>query len=79
MQGRRERMVEELRKEERALALLREVEQRLKEGDSSELEEYLRQLDRLVESWPEGHMPRLLTESAVGALGHGIRLRPAKT
>ena len=71
MQERRERMGEELRKEERERDLLRELERRLKGGDRSELEEYLRQLDRLVESWPEGHTPRLLIERAVG----GVRTR----
>jgi hypothetical protein len=66
VQERRERMVEELRKEERARDLLREIERRLRGGDHPELEDHLTQLDRLVESWPEGHMPRLLVESAVG-------------
>ena len=68
MQERRERMVEELRKEERARDLLRELERLLKGGDRSELEEHLTQLDRLAESWPEGHTPRLLIERAVGSV-----------
>jgi len=67
MQERREQMVEELRKEERARDLLREIERRLRGGDRPDLEEHLTQLDRLAESWPEWHMPRLLIESAVGA------------
>jgi|SRR5215211_1682896 len=67
MQERRERLVEELRKEERARDLLREIERRLRGGDHPELEDHLTRLDRLVESWPEGHMPRLLVESAVGS------------
>jgi len=61
-------MVEELRKEERARDLLRELERRLKGGERSELEEHLTQLDRLAESWPEGHTPRLLIERAVGSV-----------
>ena len=60
-------MVEELHKEEQARDLLREIERRLRGGDHPELEDHLTQLDRLVESWPEGHMPRLLIESAVGS------------
>jgi hypothetical protein len=68
MQEQRERMVEELRKEERARDLLRELERRLKGGDRSELEDHLTQLDRLAESWPAAHMPQLLIERAVGSV-----------
>jgi hypothetical protein len=63
----REQIVEELRNHERARDLLREVERRLKGVDRPELEDHLTRLDRLAESWPEGHMPRLLIESAVGS------------
>ena len=66
MQDRREQMIEELRKEEQARDLLREVEGRLR-GDDPQLEDHLRRLERLAESFPEGHMARLLIESAVGS------------
>lgn len=66
MQDRREQMIEELRKEEQARDLLREVEGRLR-GDDPQLEDHLRRLERLAESLPEGHMARLLIESAVGS------------
>ena len=65
---RRERMTEELRKQEQARDLPREVERRLgpKGGDSPDLEDRLTQLERLAGTFPEGHMARLLIESAVG-------------
>ncbi len=65
----REQMVEELRKQEQARDLLREVERRLgpKGPDRPELEDQLTQLERLAESLPEAHMARLLIESAVGS------------
>lgn len=66
MQERREQMVEELRKLEQARDLLREVEESLaREGSAPE--DHLTQLERLGESFPEGHMARLLVESAVGS------------
>ena len=67
MQERHEQMAEELRKLEQARDLLREVERHLRGGDGSEVEDYLAQLERLAESFPEGHMARLLIESAVGS------------
>ena len=67
MQGRREQIIEELRKQEQARNLLRELERRLKEEERPELEEHLARLERLGESLPEGHMARLLIESAVGS------------
>jgi hypothetical protein len=67
MQERREQMVEELRKQEQARDLLREVEGRLKGEDSPEVEDHLTRLERLAGSFPEGHMARLLIESAVGS------------
>jgi hypothetical protein len=66
-QERREQMTEELRKLEQARDLLREVEGRLRGGDSSEVEDHLGRLERLAGSWPEGHMARLVIESAVGS------------
>jgi hypothetical protein len=66
-QERREQMIEELRKLEQARDLLREVEGRLRGGDSSEVEDHLGRLERLAGSWPEGHMARLVIESAVGS------------
>jgi hypothetical protein len=63
-QEQREQMIEELRKLEQARDLLREVEGRLRGGDSSEVEDHL---GRLAGSWPEGHMARLVIESAVGS------------
>ena len=66
MQERRQQMIEELSKLEQARDLLREVEGSLaREGLAPE--NYLMQLERLEESFPEGHMARLLVESAVGA------------
>lgn len=69
MQERHEQMTEELRKQERARDLLREVERRLdpKRDDSSGLEDHLTELERLAGSFPEPHMARLLIESAVGS------------
>jgi hypothetical protein len=61
-------MLEELRKEERARDLLRELECRLKGEDRSELEDHLTQLERLAESWPEAHIVRLRIERAVGSV-----------
>jgi hypothetical protein len=66
MQAPREQMIEELRKQVQARDLLREVEGRLKAEDP-ELEDHLTRLERLAESFPEGHMVRLLIESAVGS------------
>jgi hypothetical protein len=66
-QEQREQMIEELRKLEQARDLLREVEGRLRGGDSSEVEDHLGRLERLAGSWPEGHMARLVIESAVGS------------
>ena len=66
-QEQRDQMTEELRKLEQARDLLREVEGRLRGGDSSEVEDHLGRLERLAGSWPEGHMARLVIESAVGS------------
>ena len=66
---RRERLVEEIRAAERARDLLAGLERRLKEKDRSDLEDHLARLDRLGESFPEGHTVRLLVESAVWSAG----------
>jgi hypothetical protein len=66
MQERLEQMTEELRKLEQARDLLRELEGRLRRGDNSDLEDHLTRLEQLEETFPEGHMARLLVESAVG-------------
>ena len=67
MQGRREQLIEELRKSEQARDLLRELERRLKGEDRPDLERHLTQLDGLAEGLPEPHSVRLLIESAVGS------------
>ena len=76
MQEGSEQMLEELRRQERARDLLAELERRLKDKDRPEasLEDHLAQLERLAESFPEGHMARLLIESAVGS----VRARDAR-
>jgi hypothetical protein len=66
-QEQRDQMTEELRKLEQARDLLREVEGRLRGGDSSAVEDHLTRLERLAGSWPEGHTARLVIESAVGS------------
>ena len=66
MQERLEQMTEELRNLEHARDLLREVEGHLRGGGSPEVEDRLTRLERLAGSWPEGHMARMLLESAVG-------------
>ena len=68
MQNRHEQMVEELRKQERARDLLKELERRLKVEERPDLEQHLTQLDKLAESLPAADMaPRLLIESAVAS------------
>ena len=74
MQEGREQRIEELRKQEQARELLRDLERRLKEEDRPELDEHLTQLEQLAESFPEAHMARLLIESAVGS----VRARDAR-
>ncbi len=65
MQQWREQLVEEIRTAERARDLLAGLEQRLKEGDRSDLEGHLGRLEQLAGSLPEAHTVRLLVESAV--------------
>jgi hypothetical protein len=72
MHERLEQMTEELRKLEQARDLLRELEGRLRRGDDPDLEDHLTRLEQLGESFAEGHMARLLVESAVGNVrAHG--------
>jgi len=68
MQGSHEHLLEELRKAEQARDLLMGLERRLrKKEDRAELERDLVQLERLEGSFAEGHIVRLLIESAVGS------------
>ena len=64
MEQRRERLVEGLRKAERARELLEGLERHLKNRDRVDLENHLRQLDRLAGSLPAGHVVRLVVENA---------------
>jgi hypothetical protein len=64
MEQRHERLVEEIRMAERARELLAGLEWRLKNRDRADLENHLRQLDRLAGSLPEGHVVRLVVENA---------------
>jgi hypothetical protein len=72
MEQQRERLVEEIRMAERAQELLAGLEWYLKNRDRADLENHLRQLDRLAGSLPEGHIVRLLVEDAAEyAKAHG--------
>jgi hypothetical protein len=64
MEQQRERLVEELRMAERAREFLAGLEWCLKNGDRADLENHLRQVDRLAGSLPEGRIVRLLVEEA---------------
>ena len=64
MEQQRERLVEELGTAKRARELLAGLEWRLKNRDRADLENYLRRLDRLAGSLPEGHVVRLVVENA---------------
>ena len=64
MEQQRERLVEEIRMAERARELLAGLEWCLKNRDRADLENHLRQLDRLAGSLPEGHIVRVLVEDA---------------
>jgi hypothetical protein len=64
MEQRHERLVEELGTAQRARELLEGLEWRLKDRDRADLENYLRRLDRLASSLPEGHVVRLVVENA---------------
>jgi len=71
MEQRHERLVEEIGIAERARNLLAELERRLKNRDRADLENHLRQLDRLAGSLPEGHVVRLVVENAAHARTRG--------
>jgi hypothetical protein len=64
MEQRHERLVEELRRAERAQEFLAGLERHLKNIDRVDLENHLRQMDRLAGSLPEGDVVRLLVEDA---------------
>ena len=64
MEQRHERLVEELRMAERARELLAGLEWHLKNRERADLENHLRQLDRLAGSLPEGDIVRQLVEDA---------------
>jgi hypothetical protein len=66
IEQRREWLVEEPRTAERARELLAGLEWHLKNRDRVDLENHLRQMDRLAGCLPEGHIVRLLVESAAG-------------
>ena len=79
MQQRREQLLEELRKAEQALSLLRELERLLKEENHPEAGRCETQLEQLAQSLPEDHSVRLLIESAIrpGLVGSVSRARSA--
>ena len=64
MEQRHERLVEEIRMAERAQELLAGLEWHLKNTDRADLENHLRQLDRLAGSLPERNIVRQLVEDA---------------
>jgi hypothetical protein len=65
MQELREQRLQELRKAAQARELLSELECLLKEENHPDLGRCLRQLKQLAQSLPEGHIVRLLIESAI--------------
>ena len=64
MEQRHERLVEELRMAERARELLAGLEWHLKNRERADLENHLRQLDRVAGSLPERNIVRQLVEDA---------------
>ena len=65
MHEQRERLLEELRKAQQALTLLKELEPHLTQSKGKELEGHVRALKQLAQSLPEGHIVRLVIESAL--------------
>jgi uncharacterized protein (UPF0216 family) len=65
MHEQREHLIEELRKAEQALTLLKELEPHLTERKGKELEGHVRALEQLAQSLPENHIVRLVIESAL--------------
>ena len=72
MEQRRERLIEELRKAERARELLAGLERHLNNRNRVDLENHQRQMERLAGSLSEGDIMRLVVENAAGhARAHG--------
>ena len=65
MQELREQLLQERRKAAQARELLSELERLLEGENHPGLERCLRQLKQLARSLPEGHIVRLLIESAI--------------
>jgi uncharacterized protein (UPF0216 family) len=65
MHEQREHLLEELRKAEQALTLLKELEPHLTERKGRELEGHVRPLKQLAQSLPGDHIVRLEIESAL--------------
>ena len=65
MHEQREHLLEELRKAEQALTLLKELEPHLTQRKGKELEDHVRALQQLAKSLPGDHIVRLVIESAL--------------
>jgi hypothetical protein len=65
MHERREHLIEELRKAEQALTLLKALEPHLTQSKGKELDSHVRALQQLAQSLPEAHIVRLVIESAL--------------
>jgi uncharacterized protein (UPF0216 family) len=65
MHEQREHLIEELRKAEQALTLLKELEPHLKDRKGTELGGHVRALQQLAQSLPGDHIVRLVIESAL--------------
>ena len=65
MHEQREHLLEELRKAEQALTLLKLLEPHLAESKGKELEGHVRALKQLAQSLPQDHIVRLVIESAL--------------
>jgi uncharacterized protein (UPF0216 family) len=65
MHEQREHLLEELRKAEQALTLLKELEPHLTQRKGKELEGHVRALQQLAQSLPGDHIVRLVIESSL--------------
>ena len=65
MHEQRQHLLEELRKAQQALTLLKLLEPHLTQSKGKELEGHVRALKQLAQSLPEGHIVRLVIESAL--------------
>jgi uncharacterized protein (UPF0216 family) len=65
MHEQREHLLEELRKAQQALTLLKELEPHLTDRKGKELDSHVRALKQLAQSLPEGHIVRWVIESAL--------------